>query len=183
MTIPDRIYGALLRFYPSAFRQDYADLMRQAFRDQRREADTGPKRRRLWTRTLLDLLRSAPAMHADEQRGKPMNINAIAASLFGIAAAVFLGRFELRSDDAGVEVFFILLAAFILGCWYPKRAWLWSLVGLSAPLAELIWGHPKPNLNHTTGLALLAGFVAVIGLAGAYSGVFVRKFVIRSPQG
>ena len=103
----------------------------------------------------------------------------VAAFVLGLAAAIFLGRSELHSDDAGVEVFFILLFTFILGCWYPKRAWLVSLLGLSIPLAELLWGQPRPTLNHTSGLAMLAGFVAVIGVAGSYSGALMRKFLIR----
>ena len=49
MTISDHIYETLLRFYPRSFRKDYQELMRQAFRDQQRDADSGPKRRRLWT--------------------------------------------------------------------------------------------------------------------------------------
>ena len=108
-----------------------------------------------------------------------MSTTALAAFVFGLVAAIFLGRFELHSDDAGVEVFFILLFTFMLGCWYPKRAWLVSLLGLSIPIAELIWGQPRPSLNHTSGLAILAGFVAVIGVAGSYSGVLIRKFLLR----
>jgi len=105
------------------------------------------------------------------------SLRALAAGAFGLAAALFLGRFELHTDDTGMEVFFILLFTFVLGCWYPKRAWLAAFVGLSIPIAELIWGHPRPSLNHTTGLAILAGFVAVIGFVGSYSGVFVRRLV------
>jgi hypothetical protein len=108
-----------------------------------------------------------------------LKMTPLAAFVLGLAAAVFLGRFELNSDDVGVEVFFILLFTFILGCWYPKRAWLVSLLGLSIPLAELIWGQPRPTLNHASGLAMLAGFVALIGIVGSYSGVLMRKFLIR----
>jgi hypothetical protein len=106
-------------------------------------------------------------------------VTALAAFALGLAAAIFLGRFELHSDDPSVEVFFILLFTFILGCWFPKRAWLVSLLGLSVPIAELVWGQPRPSLNHTSGLAMLAGFVALIGIVGSYSGVLTRKFLIR----
>jgi hypothetical protein len=108
-----------------------------------------------------------------------MSIAGLAAIVFGLAAAIFLGRFELRSDDSGVEVFFVLLFTFILGCWFPKRAWLVSWLGLSIPIAELVWGQPRAGVNHTSGLAMLAGFVAMLGIVGSYSGVLIRKFLTR----
>ena len=46
-------------------------------------------------------------------------------------------------------------------------------------MAELIWGQPRPSLNHTSGLAMLAGLVAGIGIVGSYSEVLIRKFLIR----
>jgi len=106
-----------------------------------------------------------------------------AAVVFGMAAAIFLGRFELRSDDAGVEVFFVLLFTLILGCWCPKRAWVASLLGLSIPVAELIWGQPRPSLSHPAGLAMLAGFMLVLGVVGSYSGAFIRRFLIGKAPG
>lgn len=57
-----------------------------------------------------------------------------------------MGRFELRSDDAGVEVLFILLFTLILGCWDPKRVWLVSLLGLSIPIAEWPGVNGRPAL-------------------------------------
>ena len=108
-----------------------------------------------------------------------MSIAGLTAFVFGLAAAIFLGRFELRSDDSGVEVFFILLFTFILGCWFPKRAWLASLLGLSIPIAEFIWGQSRASLNFTSGLSMLAGFVVMLGVVGSYSGVLMRKFLTR----
>jgi hypothetical protein len=176
----ERVYGALLRLYPSSFRGEYREPMRQVFRDQLRDAGSPSKRRRLWAGTIVDLLRSVVALHLEERMRGGTSIAPVAACVFGLAAAMFLGRFELHTDDSGVEVFFILLFTFILGCWYPKRAWLVPLLGLSAPLAELFWGRSRPSLNHTTGLALLAGFVVLVGLIGSYSGVLIRKFVIAN---
>jgi hypothetical protein len=57
-----------------------------------------------------------------------MKATTLACYLFCTAADAFLGRYELHTDDTGVEVFFILLATFVLGCWHPRRAWQWALL-------------------------------------------------------
>ena len=94
---------------------------------------------------------------------------------FCLAVGVFLGRFELHTDDTGVEVFFILLATFILGCWHPRRAWQWALlVGPCAPLADLI----LKRSQH--GLPSIAAAVIVIGLIGSYAGVLLRRGIAVS---
>ena len=98
----------------------------------------------------------------------------MAAYLFCLAAGAFLGRFELSSDDTGVEVGLLLIATFILGCWHPRHAWQWPLlVGLWIPAAELVF-HKSPV---NTSSAVVAGFVLLVGFAGSYLGLFVRKAV------
>ena len=110
------------------------------------------------------------------------NITSAAAYLFFLAAMVFLGRFELHTDDTGVEVFFLLAVTFILGCLHPRRAWLWGLAGLCIPAADLIWKSPDPNLSHPANLLALAAVVTSLGLAGSYSGVLIRKIVTDNPR-
>lgn len=98
----------------------------------------------------------------------------VGAYLFCLAAGVFLGRFELHTDDTGVEVAFLLLATFILGCWQPRHAWQWAiLVGLWIPAAELVFRRPPVNASSL----LVAGFVLAVGLAGSYLGVLVRRAI------
>jgi hypothetical protein len=100
----------------------------------------------------------------------------IAAYLFCLAAGAFLGRFELHTDDTGVEVFFLLLATFVLGCLHPRHAWQWAvLVGVWIPAAELLFRRPPVNASS----ALVAGFVLTVGLAGSYLGVLVNKALFR----
>ena len=108
-----------------------------------------------------------------------MKISTIAAYLFCLAVGLFLARFELHTDDTGVEVFLILLFTFVLGCSKPRHAWQWALlVGPWAPAADL-WqlnfGTAKPDLSHTGGLLLLTGVVIALGLAGSYAGALLRK--------
>ena len=106
-----------------------------------------------------------------------MNWLPIAAA---VAAAIFLGRVELHSDDTGVEVGLLLLFTFVLGCWQPRRAWLLSLIGLSAPIAELIWGPAVSQpLKHHLPLAVV---VLLLGLAGSFSGAFARRLIKRPAQ-
>jgi hypothetical protein len=96
----------------------------------------------------------------------------VGAYLFCLAAGAFLGRFELHPDDTGVEVAFLLLATFILGCWHPRHAWQWAaLVGVWIPAAELVFRRPPVNASSL----LVGAFVLSIGLAGSYLGVLVRK--------
>lgn len=171
----ERVYRFLLRWYPASFRREYEEPMLQLFRDQSRNAQKAARSWTHWRNTFFDTARSSVSLHIENMMRGKMGLNLLSALLFGIAAMIFLGRFELRSDDAGVAVFLILLFTFILGCWLPRYAWMISLLGLSVPFAELVWGRPQPHLNHTTDLALLAGFVLLVGAVGAASGAWVRR--------
>lgn len=96
-----------------------------------------------------------------------------ASYLFCALVIVFLSRLELHTDDTGVEVFFILLSTFLLGCWHPARAWQWALlVGLTVPAVGWLWRTPRPAIDF-----LVPAFVIAVGLAGSYAGVLVRRVV------
>ena len=120
-----------------------------------------------WKHTLIDLMRSVPAAHWHE-----MNLITVTSYLFLIASMLFLGRFETRTDDDGVVVFFILVMTFTLGCLRPKRPWCWALSAWCVPAADLIHGAPNPSTSTPSGFLLLCLFVTAVGLAGAYSGAF-----------
>jgi putative ABC transport system permease protein len=62
----DRLFRALLRLFPSEFRGDFGEEMTADFDDQRRDATGKPSEmRRLWIRTVVDLLGRAPREHVD----------------------------------------------------------------------------------------------------------------------
>jgi hypothetical protein len=104
-----------------------------------------------------------------------MKVSTLACYAFCLAAGAFLGRYELHTDDTGVEVFFILLATFVLGCWHPRRAWQWALlVGPCAPAADWIFKAGQ------TGLLGITAAVIAFGLVGTYAGVFFRKGIAVS---
>jgi hypothetical protein len=99
-----------------------------------------------------------------------MKAATLACYAFCLAADAFLGRYELHTDDTGVEVFFILLFTFVLGCWHPRHAWQWAvLVGPCAPAADLLL---RPG---QTGLVNVTAAVIAFGLVGSYAGVLLRK--------
>ena len=96
------------------------------------------------------------------------------AGLLCTAAMVFLGYFELHTDDTGVEVAALGACAFLLGCWDPRRVWLWSLlVAAAIPGAELLFG--KGGLHG--GLPGVAAFVLVLALVAGLMGAGARKML------
>ena len=98
---------------------------------------------------------------------------------FCLAAGLFLAHFELHTDDTGVELFFIMVAAFLLGCAHPRHAWQWALlVGLWVPAADLsqsMFGKSQPELHGAGGLLAVAAVVTLAGLAASYAGALLRR--------
>jgi hypothetical protein len=94
------------------------------------------------------------------------------ACLLCVAAMLFMGYFELHTDDTGVEVAALSVCAFLLGCLDPRRAWLWPvLVAASIPGAELLFG--KGGLHG--GLPGVAVFVLIAALIAGLTGAFARR--------
>ena len=105
-----------------------------------------------------------------------MKLSGTLAYLLWLPAVLFLGYFELHTDDTGVEVGLLLLITFLLGALHPRHAWQWALlVGPAIPVAQLIFRHAQAG-----GLALLLLFVVALGLAGSYAGVLIRKSAFSS---
>jgi hypothetical protein len=92
-----------------------------------------------------------------------------------LAAMLFMGYFELHTDDTGVEVGALCVCAFVLGCLDPRRAWLWPLlVAASIPGAELLFG--KGGLHG--GLPGVAAFVLVVALIAGLTGAGARRMIV-----
>jgi phosphatidylserine synthase len=100
----------------------------------------------------------------------------IGAYLFCFASTALLARYDLHTDDAGVEAFLILAVTFLLGCLHPRRAWQWALlVGATIPAVELLAAARVPELKKVWDVSLLTGFLIALGLAGSYAGAWVRR--------
>ena len=104
-----------------------------------------------------------------------MKPTTIAAWLLCFAATALLARYDVHTDDTGVEVFLILVMTFLLGCLHPRRAWQWALpAGITIPAVELIAGGRGGSLKQAWDVVLLTGFLIALGLAGSYSGAYFR---------
>jgi hypothetical protein len=183
VNISERVYRILLRSYPRPFLNDYQEPLHQAFRDQLADAHTQTRRVLLWAGTVVDVIRSAPAVHLNDKSSLGMKLTTPATYLFCVAAIILLGRFELHTDDAGVVVLFVLVITFALGSLHPRRAWLWALAGWCVPGAHLFWRAAKSDLNSVSGFVMLTLFVTALGFAGSYSGALLRKVIARSVRG
>ena len=102
-----------------------------------------------------------------------MKLPDILAYAFWVPAILFLGRFELHTDDTGVEVGLLLAITFLLGALHPRHAWQWALlVGPCIPASELLFGRREMG-----GLGLLLVVVVALGLGGSYAGAGLRRAI------
>lgn len=72
-----RVYRRLLDLYPAAFRDEYADEMTRIFEDQLRDARTAGGVAaivRLWARSAVDVLVTAPGHHVRREERVPRPI-------------------------------------------------------------------------------------------------------------
>ncbi|HQX83139.1 MAG TPA: ABC transporter permease, partial [Vicinamibacterales bacterium] len=98
----DRLFRLLLKLLPEEFRSAYARDMEATFRSERRMAG-GHRRQvlRLWAATLGDILRHAPAEHADIlQRDTRLAFRTLAARPLATAAAVITLAIALGANVA-----------------------------------------------------------------------------------
>jgi predicted permease len=66
MKLSLRIYRALLKLYPAAFREEYDGALQRQFKDDYAEVRSTSDLVRFWARTLLDFARSMPSQFARE---------------------------------------------------------------------------------------------------------------------
>jgi hypothetical protein len=96
------------------------------------------------------------------------------AIVVSLSAGLFLARYDLNTDDSGIEVGLLLIASALLALLAPKRWWVVALcVGLPIPIAELVVGHaPVPP----------AGVVALgVAIVGALIGFAISRASRTSP--
>ena len=82
-----------------------------------------------------------------------------------ISAGVALAFYDLRTDDTGIEVGLLLIAAVTLAAIEPRRWWLVALcVGLPIPIVEIVVA--RASLPPASIAALMVAIIgALIGLA------------------
>ena len=96
------------------------------------------------------------------------------AIVVSLAAGLFLARYDLNTDDTGIEVGLLLIASVGLALLVPRRWWLVALcVGLPIPIVELVIGHAALPP---------AGIVALgVTVVGALIGFAIRYASRTSP--
>jgi hypothetical protein len=106
----DAAYAFALRLYPRAFRERWAEPMRQAFRDRCREVARGEHGiTALLAESCADLARSLTAEHCRSMEETPMKIAAIV--LAAVLSASYLGRVALHSADLHFAFASLLMVA------------------------------------------------------------------------
>ena len=182
MKMHEGLFRLLTRLYPAEFRRQYQHPMQQAFRDHLARAGTPAQRAALWIWTLSDLARGVTVEHIESWKTERIQTMKIAAYVLFLTILILLGRYELRTDDTGMVVFFILLSAFVLTWMNPERRWLWSLVGWCVPAAEQFWGRPLPGLPDLKSRLLLLAFVTGVGLVGSFAASLLRRTTTLLPK-
>jgi len=84
------IYSILLLAYPREFRQEYGSQMVLLLLDCQRDARTAPARTRIWLRTLIDLVRTAPREHLEKIRKDNTFMRNLRTDLFAIGGCVLI---------------------------------------------------------------------------------------------
>lgn len=160
----DAAYACALRLYPRAFRERWAQPLRQAFRDRCREAARGERGPvALLAESCVDLARSVAAEHSLSMEEAPMKSCAIVLAV--VLCAAHLGQLALLDADIrfvlgslamlGPTLLFLLsmarpawpmrLAALVFNGLMPVLFAVTLLQGKLPPLA-LVREHPSPAL-------------------------------------
>ena len=110
------IYSLLLLAYPRAFRREYGSQMVLLLVDCQRDARTTSARRRLWLRTVFDLIRTAPLEHLNNLKEENNLMRKLHRDLVAIGACVLLivGALLLLNYGRSHQVPSILLFGHIL---------------------------------------------------------------------
>ena len=92
------------------------------------------------------------------------------AALLALAASAWLAYGNLHSDDQGIVVGLIGLAAFASAFLQPRAAWRWALIaGVGVPAGELWSGGIRRDVFFIAALTLAVAF------AGAYVAVAIQN--------
>jgi hypothetical protein len=172
------IYSTLLLVYPKEFRQQYGSQMVLLLLDCQRDASNRPALMRLWLRTLVDLVRTAPSEHFREHLQNRRKENQFMSKLrtdlvaIGTCLILIIGALLLLNYGRSHQVSSILLFGHVLDALAftgvagnivvfllikltslrPLRVALWTflIVSVASALASIaIAGRVDPNFDAT----------------------------------
>jgi hypothetical protein len=174
------IYSILLLAYPRGFRREYGSEMVLLLLDCQRDARTTAARRRLWLRTLFDLVRTAPREHLIHLREENKLMRKLHTDLVAIGGCVLLivSALLLLNYGRSHQLPSILLFGHVLDAvaftgivgnlivfllvkltrFRPHRIALWTflIVSFVPALALTLIASADPNIN---GPRVLIGYV------------------------
>jgi hypothetical protein len=159
------IYTILLRAYPREFRREYGSQMVLLFLDCQRDLHTAAARRRLWLRTLVDLVLTAPREHLEKIKKENKFMRNLRTDLFAIGGCVLIiiAAMLLLSYGRSHEVSSILLFGHVLDALgftgIVGNIIVFLLVKLTSlrPLRVALWTFLIVTLVPALALTLIAG--------------------------
>ncbi len=126
------IYSGLLRLYPRRFRDDYGVDMALLFAEQLRDEPAG----RVWTRGVVDLAITIPALHLEAHMNRPPNptvpVVLAAVSVSGLVLGI-VGGSNLGMLGLGLAVA-VIAGLLAFAAWRHTRA-----ISAARPAAERWW--------------------------------------------
>ena len=168
------LYSILLLIYPREFRRQYGSQMVLLLLDCERDASNRRALMRLWLRTLMDFVRTAPHEHLQNMRKENQFMNKLRTDLVAIGACLTLiiGALLLLNYGRSHQVSSILLFGHVLDALVftgvagniivflliklsslrPLRVALWTflIVSVASALASIaIAGRVDPNFDAT----------------------------------
>jgi len=159
------IYTILLRAYPREFRREYGSQMVLLLLDCQRDARTAAARRRLWLRTLVDLIFTAPREHLNNirkenkfMRNLRSDLVAIGGCVLIIALALFLLSYGRSHQVSSILLFGYVLDA-IAFTGLVGNLIVFLLVKLTSlrPLRVALWTFLIVTFVPAVAIVLLAG--------------------------
>jgi hypothetical protein len=116
MNLEMRIYQALLKLYPRAFRQQYGEEMTRVFQESLEREGSSFK---LWIQTFADVFSSASREHVQGGHMSLLNkLAGISSILIGLWQVIFLSNILLNAPTIGVSslqiLFHVLLFVLVL---------------------------------------------------------------------
>jgi len=159
------IYSILLLAYPREFRREYGAQMVLLLLDCQRDARTSSARRRLWLRTLFDLVRTAPREHLNHFREENNFMRKLHTDLVAIGGCVLLivGALLLLNYGRSHQVPSILLFGHVLDAFVftglVGNLVVFLLVKLTSfrPLRVALWTFLIVTVVPALAITLIAG--------------------------
>src|SRR5262249_42612350 len=141
----ERVFRWILRFFPAEFRSEFGDEMSDDFRRQYEDAreHRGTSVSRLWTRTIGDFIRRAPAEHVDVLRRDVTYAVRLLGRRRGFAAITFVTL--AAGVGLNTTVFSLVDAILLRPLPFPDSARLVRIYGIGPPPLRETGGVSAPD--------------------------------------